>query len=550
MKLRFLFSIMLGATLAAGAQGYQDGVDNYNAGRKDIAKEILTNTLNAPSTDKAVSYYYLGCIDFDNKNVAAAKANFDNGIAINPEYPYNYVGLGEVALRSGDKSGAQKLFDQAMKFNKKNTAVIAAVARAYWNVDPVAYKKDIDKWIAKAFKESKNTEPAVYNLQGDMVAKSDPGEAAGLYQMAIDMDKERGNVNREAYVKYARVYNQHNRDLLISMLEELNQLEPESGLAQRELAEVYYTDGKFSRAQKVYEKYVKNPNHFRRDEQRYVAILYTAGSRENDSELFKQAIYWANSVLAQDPNVYQMDRMNMLSYAKLDQDSMALISGDKLFSVSGAEYIPNDYVVYSKLLVDAKRAPEAIALIEKVIAANPDNKDYESLMRNLGEAYAANGEADKAKEAYDNFLRTDAAKPQDCYNMYASLFEAARNATDPAEKAKLFASAKPYIDLANEKAPDFVPYLYQSLLLNYMANGAKINAEGNEIAEKIIDLYKKGDQNASESRVTATYTILIDSLNKDGKTEEAIKKCEEGLQVLPGNANLQETLDRLTAKKK
>lgn len=31
MKLRFLFSLLLGATLAASAQGgYQDGVDNYN----------------------------------------------------------------------------------------------------------------------------------------------------------------------------------------------------------------------------------------------------------------------------------------------------------------------------------------------------------------------------------------------------------------------------------------------------------------------------------------------------------------------------------------
>ena len=60
MKLRFLFSLLLGATLAASAQGgYQDGVDNYNAGRPDVAKAILTNTLNDAGTDKAVSYFYL-----------------------------------------------------------------------------------------------------------------------------------------------------------------------------------------------------------------------------------------------------------------------------------------------------------------------------------------------------------------------------------------------------------------------------------------------------------------------------------------------------------
>ncbi len=241
MKLRFLFSLMLGASLAAGAQGYQDGVDNYNAGRNDIAKEILTNTLNASSTDKAVSYYYLGNIAFAEGNIAEAKANFEKGLQANPAYAYNTIGLGEVALKQGNKAEAQKLFDQAMKSDKKNTALMATVARAYWNVDPVGYAKDIDKLIQKAFKESKNTESAVYMLQGDMVAKQDPGEAAGKYEMAIEQDKQKNIVNREAYVKYAHVYDVHNRPLVIEKLEELNQLEPNSGLAQRELAEQYST---------------------------------------------------------------------------------------------------------------------------------------------------------------------------------------------------------------------------------------------------------------------------------------------------------------------
>ena len=194
MKKKLLFSLVAGAALTASAQGYQDGVDNFNAGRMEEAKIILDNTFNDPSTDKAISSYYLGCIDIKNNNAAAAKQRFDAGIAANPKYALNYVGLGELALKSGNKSEAEKYFKEALNINKKDTEVMAYVARAYWNADPVAYKKEIDNYIKKAFKESKNTEPAVYVLQGDMEA-GDPNKASGLYEMAIEQSKEKGEIS-------------------------------------------------------------------------------------------------------------------------------------------------------------------------------------------------------------------------------------------------------------------------------------------------------------------------------------------------------------------
>ena len=48
---------------------------------------------------------------------------------------------------------------------------MAAIARAYFNVDPTLYAKEIEKNIANAMKVSKNKEAQVYVLQGDM-AKS------------------------------------------------------------------------------------------------------------------------------------------------------------------------------------------------------------------------------------------------------------------------------------------------------------------------------------------------------------------------------------------
>ena len=91
-----------------------------------------------------------------------------------------------------------------------------------------------------ALKDSKNTEPAVYVLQGDMIG-NDPNLASGQYEMAIEQSKERGEINREAYVKYAQTYFQvpMGRDYAIKRHEEINERDPQSALAQRELAEKY-----------------------------------------------------------------------------------------------------------------------------------------------------------------------------------------------------------------------------------------------------------------------------------------------------------------------
>ena len=100
---------------------------------------------------------------------------------------------------------------------------MAAVARAYFNVDPVTYAKEIDKQIAQAMKVSKNKEPQVYLLKGDMIKKSDIGQAAGFYEQAIIFDEESGSINPQAYVKYANLYNKVNPQFAIDKLVELNE---------------------------------------------------------------------------------------------------------------------------------------------------------------------------------------------------------------------------------------------------------------------------------------------------------------------------------------
>ena len=549
MKLRLMFSLMLGASLAAGAQGYQDGVDNYNASRKDIAKEILTNTLNDSSTDKAISFYYLGNIAFDEGNIAEAKANYEKGMQTNAAYAYNYIGLGKVALKQGDKSAAKKFFDQALKTDKKNTELIANVARAYWNVDPVAYAKDIDKLIQEAFKKSKNTEPAVYMLQGDMVAAENPGEAAGLYEMAINMDKEKGNVNREAYVKYAHVYDVHNRPLVIEKLEELNQLEPNSGLAQRELAEQYYNNRQYGKAWKSYEKYVKNPNHFQKDELRYAGLLTSAGE-------YQQSIEWANKILNQDPTAYTMYRILMLNYSNLKNDSLTIDNAGKLFNYPGAEPVFNDFKVYSKALNNLKRSPEAVVVLQKAatVFANDEEKLLE-VYTLLSDSYQKDGNEDKAIEYRLLYLNSGKATYQDYYGMYQSYFSKLQKiikegGIDTEEAKTALAEAEKYIDLAISKAPNFATPYYRKAALLYVGNGNKPNQACLDAINKTLEILNAADA-ATQAKNTnyyqACYTMLGDDCFVKGDKETAISYYKKAIPYATNPAALEERIKNLEA---
>ena len=334
MKLRTLFSLCMGGlALTALAQGgYQDGVDYYNADRFEKAKTILEKTLNDPSTNKAVSYFYLGCLDMRDGNIQGAQANFNNGVSANPENGYNYVGLGEIALKNGNKGEAEKLFKQALNTNKKDAAIVAAVARAYANVDPVAYAKEVDKYIAQGMKMSKNKEPQIYVLQGDLAKNDDKGVAAGYYEQAIIYEEETGSVNPEAYVKYSNLYNKVNSDFAIGKLVELNEKLPTSALAQSELAEKYYDNNQLTRAAEQYGKYMKNPNHFQGDEQRYSGLLYFG-------KKYPESLEVAQQVLAKDPDNVYMQRMVMLNKAALEDWAGAEEAAQKLFAHSGATFL-------------------------------------------------------------------------------------------------------------------------------------------------------------------------------------------------------------------
>ncbi|MDE6528448.1 MAG: hypothetical protein K2L78_05325, partial [Muribaculaceae bacterium] len=299
MKSKFLISLFLGSALGLSAQGFKDGVEYYRADQPEEAAIILTNTLNQAGTDQSTAYYYLGQIALQNGDKAAAKANFDKGVAANPDNGYNYVGLGALALAEGNASAAAGYFKDAKGKAKKDADILTEIARAYFVADPVKYNKELEKALADAKKAVKNA-PAPFILEGDRLAKTNVGDAAGMYEMAAQFDTKLEHP--EAYVKYARTYFPVNPQYAIDKLKALLQAQPNSALAQRELAEKYYEDNQLTRAAEQYEKYIQNPNHFKKDKQRLVGLLFFA-------KRYPESYALASELLGEDPSNFYMQRL-------------------------------------------------------------------------------------------------------------------------------------------------------------------------------------------------------------------------------------------------
>ncbi len=541
MKIRTIFSLLLGGMALTGfAQGgYQDGVDYYNADRFDKAKTILEKTLNDPSTNKAVSYFYLGELALDENNPTAAADNFNKGVQADPAYGYNYVGLGQIALKNGNKSEAERNFKQALEGNKKDASVMAAIARAYFNVDPTAYAKEIDKYINNALKVSKNKEAQIYVLKGDMAKGTDIGQAAGFYEQAIIYDEESGDINPQAYVKYANLYNKVNPDFAIGKLVELNQKLPTSALAQSELAEKYYDGNQFTKAAEQYGKYIKNPNHFQGDEQRYSGLLYFG-------KKYQESLDVANQVLAADPDNEYMQRMVMLNKAALKDFAGAEEAAKKLFAHTNAKFTATDYTTYGDVLGELQRPQEAIDAYMKAYNLNPEKN--KQILSNISSMYTDLQDYQKAAETMQQYVDAGDASLNDYFtlsNRYKNLGISLPEGSP--ERAEAANNGIKYVDMAIESAANKGPLYRNKATLMMIRDGAEITPELVQTYKDMLAAYDEDPANKTKyaDAYKSAYNNLANYYLKAGDKEQAKAYFEMFLEIDPENQALRDYIQKM-----
>ena len=395
MKSKFILSLLLGSALGLSAQGFKDGVEYYRADQPEEALIILTNTLNQPGTEQATSYYYLGQIAMQKGDKDKAKEYFEKGLAADPAYGYNYVGMGALALAAGNPGQAKDYFKDAKGKAKKNADVLTEIARAYFIADPVKYDTEIDKALADAKKADKRA-AAPFILEGDRLAPTNVGDAAGMYEMAaqFDHDAKVPDQHPEAYVKYARTYFRVNPQFAIQKLKDLLSYQPNSALAQRELAEKYYDNNQLTMAAQQYEQYIQNPNSFKKDKQRLVGLLFFA-------QRYPESYALAGEILKEEPANFYMQRMQFYNKKAMGEKEAAKAAAETLMANPKAELNSQDYTQYGELLQDMGDDTTAVLMYEKAVGASPDKV---ALLKDLSSAYNKALMFDKAAETMERYM--------------------------------------------------------------------------------------------------------------------------------------------------
>ena len=448
MKFKRILTLCLaGASLGAFAQTHVEGEEYYKADQLDNAKDLLLRSLNNAQTDKSVSDYYLGLIAIEEGKNAEAGNYFDQGVAANPDYAYNYVGQGLLKLIAGDKKGAEELFKIADKHSKKDASLQIALARAYDRVDPVKYEKEITKYVEKARKFDIQN-PEIYIFEGDQQREQkDYGKAGGMYEMAANYDKNA----TAAYVKYANLFTQVNPDYAIKMLNDLLSVNPTSALGRRELANAYYNKKDYAKAAEQYGKYVQNPSHFKTDENRYAFLLFYGGD-------FKKGYDYASKLLSEDSANFTAQRYQFMNAAQLpDMKEQLLPMAEALLAAHNANPAKNkfaaiDYNLIANELQRAKKVDEAIAVLQQGIQDIPDFVDFN---KSLAFAYLDQNNLTKTADQYAVYL----SKIEPGYNDFIQqatfdFYAGIENKADAAKAAEYFAKTKENADKAKAILPD------------------------------------------------------------------------------------------------
>lgn len=535
MKIKFLFSLLLAGSAVASAQGFKDGVEYFRADQPEEAEIILTRTISDPATDLSTAKYYLGEIALQKGKLVEAKTLFEEGIAANPQNGFNYVGLGELALRQGNNGVANDMFKQAKQLAKKDAVLLTDIARSYYNVDAQKYAKEITKALADAKKANKQC-PAIYILEADMLAPVNVGEAAGYYEMAMSYDS--ANEHPEAYVKYARTYFPVSPKFAIEGIKRLVDLQPNSALAQRELAEKYYDNDQYTLAAEQYGKYIQNPNHFKRDEQRYVGLLFFG-------KKYDESLALARKILAEDPNNFYMKRMVMLNLAALEQNEEAAKVGADFMSSKG-EFTSNDYTTYGEVLMNLGQDSLAIVQYETAVANAPERVN---LLSTLSDAYTSAKMYGKAVDAQRRFIDANPDHSTNDLMVLARRYQNAAATTNdnPELRAQYVNKGVEVLDVVNNRVPGNYQVLITKARLQFIGDNNEVTDQSLPTFIEVLKMLDEDPQNVDKRK--NDYSFIYNALGKYYLSKKDVDNTKyyfgKMLEIFPENNDLRTFIETL-----
>lgn len=377
-----LFAVLV--TVASAQSNY--GIFYFGVGEFETAKEYFNDQL---SQSPAESNYYLGEIAWAEGKVNEAKAFYEKGLAADPLYVLNNIGLAKLELKSNQKA-AEATFATVLKKNKKNAAVNIAIARAYYEngMKDLAIAK-----IALSRKYCKKS-PLLYTLEGDMLqAEQKYGEAAGKYEQAVYFDPQ----YTVAQIKCAHVYEPINPALSVEILKKVIANHPDYTIAYRNLGKSYCQSGQYQSAIEAFKTYFAKGKYSVDDITKFASAYYFTDN-------YNESIKLIDEGLRIDPSNFVLNRLRMYNASKTKDVQNGLNYANYFFSLKStvaSEFITQDYSAYASILSEAGQYEQALEQYDKVLKS--DNANAE-IYKEISSVYGKMGNNAKAAEIFEKYI--------------------------------------------------------------------------------------------------------------------------------------------------
>jgi tetratricopeptide (TPR) repeat protein len=409
------------------AQTLDEAITATNNERYDKANQILQD-LDKKSPSSKVSYL-LGentLLDFFSDTISnslkvmseEAKQQFNKGISLNANDPFNYIGLAKVAAYLGDQQTATQMRAKAKSFllpYKKVTKIpnaadyaltLAKLAESYIvfdNVDTTAALPLVREALTI---DRKNA--SIFIIAGDIyLLVNNASLAIKNYNNAQDVDLKSPIAN----MKIGNIYlKSKNLSAAIPYYEQAIALDKNYAPAYRELGQLYSMAGKFKESKENFETYLTLTNQNIPAKIRYVNALFYSKS-------YADVIKNVEDILAVDKSRTYLYRLAGYSNYELKNYAEALKYMDKLFAALPSDRIlKKDYIYYariiikkndgySKLLSDLDKANAELAKAkDKKVAEEPYAAKVAEIQKQID---ASAKELPKAYEAYEKAITFD-----------------------------------------------------------------------------------------------------------------------------------------------
>lgn len=333
------------AQTVADGNRYLENEQYINAGK--VFRDL------AASQPTASSFFYLGnyYMNLERTDTAqgtyadSARAMFEKGIAADPKFNLNYVGLGACEIFRGRLGQGKTYIDKAVTASKGKDAELLYRAAEAYVVYPANDALEASRLIDMAIRINRSNAD-YFNLKGDaFILKNETSEAANQYDQA----KRIAPGSAKGYIRYGNllIRAKSYQKALDSYLEGLSR-DSLYAPGYRQLGELYYRAQKYENAVQAYSRYIRMTDQRSENQYRYGAFLFLARKYE-----------MALGVLASLPpafaNVY---RYRLMGYcqAEMQQPADGLASLEKFFAATDSSRWRTDDIYYhGRLLIESGR---------------------------------------------------------------------------------------------------------------------------------------------------------------------------------------------------